>query len=255
MLSKEKCIHAIINWGKTKSNYTKIKKMILPTATFNLSQKDCMWLNENNDNSKFHTYIGDHNNQLILIVVPLHKNGKEVELSSYLTSTLSVLSTDLTLVETEVKTTTKRTTLSKDLKVINYSEEITFPTYNEPTILERASVNDIEQWKNDCLDWFYFECNYHNGKRIFSTFIVPFSDLVKENQEYYEVNIFFGFKESSLYQRTIPVLIFVSTDCNTNHSEIIRTTGLDTELSTNTKDWSQPCPPLCKDIEDFNLLG
>ncbi len=255
MLSKEKCTQAITSWREIKSNYTEDEKLINPMAAFSFSQEDCKWLNDNNNNSKFHTYIGNLDNQLILIVVPLHEDGKEVDLSFYLTSTLAVLSDELTLVETAVVTTTEKTTLSKELEVTNYCEEVQLPTSNEPTITERASVSDIEKWKNSCLDWFYFECNDHQGERIFNTFTVPFADLVKENEIYDEVKGFFGFKESFIYQRTIPVLIFVAIDSKTNHAQIIREIGTGDNLYTNTRDWSQPCPPLCRESKNFNLLG
>lgn len=256
MLSKEKCIQAIKRWEVTRTDYSKIEKLINPTAVFNFSQQDCKWLNENNNNSKFHTYIGVHNDELILIIIPLDKYGKElINLPSYLTTTLIKLENELTLIEIDVVTTIKKTTLSKNLEVTNYCKEIILPTYNEPTITERASVEDIEKWKNECMDWFYHECTDFKGKRIFRTFTVPFADLVKEDEKYDEVKALFGLKFSSIYQRQIPVLIFVAIASKSFQAKIIRSTTLDTKSETNTKDWSQPCPPMCSDLENFNLLG
>ena len=255
MLSKEQCIQAINNWVNARSNYDKVAALINPTSIFNFSQKDCEWVNEHNNNSKFHTYIGDHKDNLILIVVPVDKNGKEVELDNYLTTKLTPLEKQLTLIEKDIVTIIKKTTLSSQLEVTNYCEETELPTYNEPTITERASVDDIEKWKNECLNWFYYECNHFKGERIFKTFTVPFADLVKEDEQYNEVKALFGFKFSDIYQRSIPVLIFVANHSDTTYSEIIRSTSSDNEIVTNTKDWSQPCPPMCRESADFNLGG
>jgi len=253
MLEREKCKIAIEKWEKTRAHYNEIKSLISPAAAFNFNQKDCEWLKENNDNSKFHTYIGVYKDQLILIVVPLNKNGKEKELPSYLYSELTRLTQAIVITETDIVTTTRRTVLSENLEITKYSEETDFPTHNEPTITERASVKDIEKWKNECLDWFYFEVNQHKGERIFKYFTVPFSDLNQEEQKYDQVDVYFGFKDSSLYQRMLPVLIFVGTDSESSYAEIIRVKSEDEAINTNTQDWSQPCPPMCKELGLYNL--
>lgn len=255
MLSKENCKQAINAWEITRHDYSKIDKLINPVSVFSFNRTQIDWLNKNNNNSRFHTYIGVHNDELILITVPLDKNGKEVNLTSYSTSILTPLQKELTLVETDVVTTIKKTTLSKNLKVTNYCEEIKLPTYNEPTITERASVDDIEKWKNECLDWFYNECNNFKGQRVFRTFTVPFADLVKKDEKYDGANVFFGFKHSSIYQRQIPVLIFVAINSKSSEAKIIRSTTLDTEATTNTDDYSHPCPPMCIDSADYVLLA
>ena len=255
MLSKEKCIQAITAWKETRTNFSKIKKIIDPTAVFNFTQDDCDWIKENNNNSNFHTYAGVHQNKFTLIVVPLDKSGKEINLESYLTTKLTDLKHDITLIETDVVTTVSKTILSKNLEITKHWKEVNLPIYNEPTITERASVKDIEKWKNECLDWFYFECNHNQGKRIFKTFTVPFADLAREDEKQGEVVALFGFKYSSIYQMQIPILIFVTRDDETGDAEIIianskQTANNNETISrTNTKDYSQPCPPLCKDLE------
>ncbi|WP_375578694.1 hypothetical protein ABWH96_16935 [Marivirga tractuosa] len=254
MLSREKCILAIRKWEKTRANYNEIKSLISPTAAFSFNQKDCQWLKENNDNSKFHTYIGVYEDKLILIVVPLNKYGKEKELASYLISTLTKLNKQLIITQTDTVTTTKRTVLSENLEITKYSEQTDFSIYNEPTITERASVKDIEKWKNECLDWFYYECNKSRGKNIFRTFTVPFSDVSRENGKEDEVIAFFGFIQSSIYQTQLPILIFVAIEGETRSAEIIRSQKEEGTLETNTQDMSRPCPPLCKDDIDYVLL-
>jgi hypothetical protein len=254
MLSKEKCIQAINVWKETRTNFSKIKKIIDPTAVFNFTQDDCDWIKENNKNSNFHTYAGVHNDKFILIAVPLDKNGKEIDLASYLTTKLTDLKNDITLIETDVVTTVSKTTLSKNLEITKHWKEVDLPTYNEPTITERASVKDIEKWKDECLDWFYYECNKADGKNIFNVFKVPFADLAREDQKKGEVVALFGFKHFSIYQMQIPILIFVTIADETGVARIMRTNNNQTISPTNTGDWSHPCPPLCKDKADYTLL-
>ena len=255
MLSKVKCIQAINNWEKTRTDFAEIRKIIDPTAVFNFTQKDCDWIKENNNNSNFHTYAGVHHNKFILIVVPLDKNGKEIDLDSYLITKLTDLKNDITLIETDVVTTVSKTTLSKNLEITKYLKEIDLPVYNEPTITERASVIDIEKWKNESLDWFYYECQRSKGKNIFRAFTVPFADLAREDEKQGEVVALFGFKHSSIYQTEIPILIFVTITDETSAAEIMRANNNQTASEINTRDWSHPCPPMCKDKTDYGLLS
>lgn len=255
MLEKEKCILAIEKWEKTRAHYNKIKSLVPPAAAFSFNQKECQWLEENNDNGKFHTYIGVIEDQLILIVVPLDKKGTEKELTSYLYSELKRLNKEIVITETDVVTTRKKIVLSENLEITKYSEEKDFPTYNEPSITERASVKDIEKWKNECLDWFYYQSKKSNGKNIFRTFTVPFSDISRETGQDGEVVAFFGFKHSSIYQKALPILIFIAVENQTKSAQIISSQAVDEIMLTNSQDWAHPCPPLCKDGVDFGLLG
>ncbi|ARV05817.1 hypothetical protein BTO04_03490 [Polaribacter sp. SA4-10] len=254
MLSKQKCTHAINVWKETRTDFSKVKKIIDPTAVFNFTQDDCDWIKGNNENSNFHTYVGVHNDKFILIVVPLDKKGKEIDLDSYLTTKLTDLKEDITLIETDVVTTVSKTTLSKNLEITKHWKEVDLPTYNEPTITERASVKDIEKWKNECLDWFYYECNKAGGKNIFRVFTVPFADLAREGQKQGEVVALFGFKHSSIYQTQIPILIFVAIADKAGTTEIMRAKNNEGTSETNTEDLARPCPPLCKEKSNFTLL-
>lgn len=253
MLSKEKCILAIKQWGKATANFSNIKKIIDPTAIFNFSQDDCDWIKNNNNNSNFHVYVGVHNEQLILIVIPIDKDGKEINLSTYLTTGLTNLTKDITLIETVVVSTVTKTTLSDQLEIKKHWKEVDLPINKEPIISERASVKDIEKWKNECLDWFFYECNESHGKNIFRTFMVPFADLARQDEQQGEVVALFGFKYSSIYKKQIPLLIFVTIADETGDASILRVNNNKT-YDTNTRDWSHPCPPMCKNKSEYILL-
>ena len=256
MLAKEKCIQAINVWRDTRTNFSKIKELINPTAVFNFTQDDCNWITKFNDNSNFHIYVDVHKNKLILIIVPLDTNGKEIDLDSYLTTKLTDLKNDITLIETDVVTTVSKTTLSSKLEITKHWKEVNLPTYNETSLSERASLKDIEKWKNECLDWFYYECKESEGQNIFRVFSVPFADLAREDEKLGEVVALFGFKHSSIYQKQIPILIFVAITDETGAAEIMRENNNQTTSSeTNTSDWSHPCPPMCKDKTDYGLLS
>ena len=180
------------------------------------------------------------------------ENGIEVDLLSYMVSSLAPLSKDLNLVETVDIKKIKRTTLSTDLLIENVTEEIQIPFVNEPSLSENQALKEIQMWVNQSYNWFYCECNEYDGQRIVRTFKVPFSDLVKDNQNVSEVYCLFGFTQSTIYYRQIPVLIFVAVDEVISKSEFL--TSGNTEMSENSSDFSSPCPPLCDDRESYLLL-
>jgi hypothetical protein len=255
MVAKKQCIQAINVWNKTRTNFTRIKKIIDPTAVFNFIQKDCNWIKEHNKNINFHTYAGVHKNKFILIIVPLNKDVKKNDLDGDLTKTLTDLKDEITLIETDVVSTVSKTTLSKNLEITKYWKEVDLTVYNEPTITERTSVKDIEKWKDECLDWFYYECEESKGKNIFRTFTVPFADLAREDEKQGGVVALFGFKYSSIYQMQIPVLIFATIADETGTAKIIRTKNNGTISRTNTRDYSHPFPPACKGDGSFTVFS
>jgi hypothetical protein len=252
MLSKTNCKLAINNWAITRKHYLQVKELIDPKSVFRFSREDCDWLNENNNNTYFHIYLGVHSSELILIVVPIDEFGKEVDLPSYMISSLAPLTKDLNLVETVDLKKIKRTTLSTDLLIENVSEEIKIPFENEPSLSEDQSLREIQKWATQCYNWFYCECNDYDGQRIVRTFKVPFSDLVKDNQNVNEVHCLFGFTQSSIYYRQIPVLIFVAVDGVNAMAKFLNSGN--TDESGNTSDFSSPCPPLCDDTDSYRLL-
>ncbi|MGS2763405.1 hypothetical protein [Sinomicrobium sp. M5D2P9] len=244
-------------WKSTKTNYSEIEHLISPTSVFHFNRTACDWVTEHNKNKHFYTYAGIHDKQFVLIVVPLDKDGKEVPLPSYLAIPLKPLDKELVLSEKKETVSVKRTTLSKDLEIKSVYNEIESSVYNEPTIPEGVSLKEVELWKNSCLDWFYHECTDYKGKRIFNTFTIPFVDLINGDNDYNKVICLFAFKDSSIYNRLIPVLIFVSVNNTSVQTQSMSSMAdmYETEMTSNTMDWSQPCPPFCREEPDADVFS
>jgi hypothetical protein len=236
-LTKEQCENAIGKWELERTDFSKIQQLINPTHVFYFSEEGREWIKQNNDFNSFHAYAGVYEGKFYLIIRPLDRNGKPKPLEEYLAVGLQPLNNELTLVETDVVTTVSKTVLSKNLEIIKDWKEVDLPVYNEPTITERTSVKDIESWKYDCLSWFYNEeHSFSGGKNIFNGFSVPFPDLYTEGDSNGEVIALFGLKFSFVFQKVLPVLIFV----DVFNKIIIRPHQ---DLTTNTRDWSTPWPP------------
>ena len=219
-LTEEQCENAVTNWENQKTNFGDIKELINPTHVFYFTEEDRAWIKEyNNGNKSFPVHAGVNagpsKNSFVLMIGP--NENKE-----YLAVELQPLKNELTLVETPVF----NTTISKDLEINSFST----PGYNHPAITERAAVKDIESWKYDCLSWFYNEISC--GRNIFNGFSVPFPDLYTEGDSNGEVIALFGLKFSFVFQKVLPVLIFVDEP----NTVIMRP-------YSNTKDWSSPSPP------------
>ncbi|WP_075343582.1 hypothetical protein [Tenacibaculum agarivorans] len=248
LLSKTECINAVNKWQANKGTYTNIKNLIIPTKTFKFTSTDYQWFNKNNDNKYFHIYAGIYKSQFTLIIVPLNSEGKEKELASYLILTLETLDNEIILIEEENIVTQKTITLSKELDITNSIKKSKTPIYNEPLITESQAASNIQEWKNECLNWFYNECTIFEGKRIFNCFTVPTSDIELTNKKYNEIRVFFAFRYSFILQRAVPFLIFIAVDNKDPNSKV-------SELITNMKDWSQPCPPMCGSLSDFTIFN
>ena len=123
MLSKEECKQAINKWEKSRHNFEDVKKLIDPSAVFKFTEDNCKWIKENNDNEIFHCYVGVHNNILILIIMPLDKDGKEkIHLNQYITTPLTNLTEEITLIQIDVVTTVSKARLSKNLEIIKLKQ-------------------------------------------------------------------------------------------------------------------------------------
>jgi hypothetical protein len=253
MLSKEKCIEAISAWQTIKTRYSEIKKVVNPLAVFNFNSKECSWLNEHNSNVYFHAYAGINNKKLILIIVPINDKGKEVNLSSYVTSNLSPLRDDIDLVEKVFIKKVKKVTLTKNLQIKSHRDETQLPIENEPLISNTQSIYKIQLWQNKCLDWFYCESEEYKGYRIFNSFRVPLADLAKNIPTVSKIVCFMGLKTSTIYNRLVPVLIFVAIDGVTRSAEFINSN--DQTIVGNAADFDSPCPPFCKDESSFTMLN
>lgn len=252
LLSRADCVKAIAVWNKIRSDYSKIEGLINPTSSYNFNIEECNWLRSHNLNSHFHVYFGVYHKNLILITVPLNKVGNEINLKSYLISQLSPLRHNLNLVEEiNIKKVTK-IKLSQNLMIENSTEEVQLPIKNEPLISDVQSLLEIQLWKNQCLNWFFCESNDFDGKRIFKTFKVPLADLVENIDDASEIYCLFGLKTSLLYNRLVPVLIFISNNTGKQQAEFMR--SQDNSTDTNSADFDSPCPPFCRDESQFGLL-
>ena len=263
MLSKEECKKAttkwkdiIKKWQRENANVEEINKIINPSAVFNFTVKDCNWLKDNikHRNSNFHAYAGVHDHKFILIMVPLHEDGTEKDnLKEYPTVKLTDLTSEITLTQKDVVTTTTETTLSEDLEVIERSKNISLPTYSHPTIKEKDSIKEIVKWKNECLEWFSFMCSSkRKRKKIFTSFSVPLADLPLSDEGAVAL---FGFKRSSIYKMQIPILVFVNITHKTNTKKMAKSEEKLTtpSIEINTKNWSHPCPSYAnKNFSIFN---
>ena len=127
MLSNEECKQAIKKWGKSRGNFEEVKKLIDPSAIFKFTEDNCKWIKENNDNENFHCYVGVHNNILILIVMPLDKDGKEkIQLDQYLTTPLTDITEEITLIQIDVVTTVSKARLSRNLEIMKREQRCFF---------------------------------------------------------------------------------------------------------------------------------
>ena len=255
MLLKQECVQAINNWRKLRGNFEEVKKLIDPSAIFKFTEDNCKWIKEHNNNENFHCYVGIHNKTLILIIMPLDEDGKEKShLEKYLTTPLTDITEEITLIQIDVVTTVSKAKLSRNLEIMKRSKDVYFPTFNEPDITLKESLKDIEKWKNECLEWFgYMTSKKSKRKKIFRVFSVPSADLEREDKKDGEVVALFGFKKSYIYKTQLPTLIFVTTEKETSDRAIVASSKNQELSSTNSKDWSFPVPPY-HHKGDFNFL-
>ncbi|MFD1771421.1 hypothetical protein [Sphingobacterium suaedae] len=247
-LKEKECSQAIDAWNSMRLKYEHIIELIDPRSGFKFEKGDCQELLKDSSDY-FHAYFGVHHAKVILIAKPLDENGKERKLSKYVYVPYAPMENNLAIIEIDTVTTTKTTILTPDLKISKLTKEIDLPTSNEPLFPEEICVQDIELWKDNCLDWFFRECSEYGGKGIFRFFRVPTVDLAIKGTDYTAVQALFGLKFSMIYQKSYPALIFVSTkDPKTALSEPLVGSEIFTPAVMNSKDYSQPCPPFCKDM-------
>lgn len=253
MLSRKKCKQAIKNWTQLKTDYTKIQSIFNKTASFTLSAKDCKWLYENNDDSSFRGYVGFLNKKLLLIVIPRDVNGNEKKLKEYIALPYLILSESIELRDKEVVTFIKKAHLSADLEITDFKEEVSRSVYNQPSLSEAASLEDIYKWRHSALDWFMFQNNDNKGKRIFNFFDIPLFDLDVAKDGLDGIQAFFALKKSEIYNQLLPTLIFVESVNESSWSYVLNASN---SSNSNSKDYSRPCPPMCPDPptgSSFNL--
>ncbi|WP_379966432.1 hypothetical protein [Epilithonimonas sp. UC225_85] len=225
-------------WNLAKSNYAELQSIISPEKVFTLLPEQIQWLDEENESeSYFRLDIGVLEEQLILILTPRSSTGEVIELRNYEYTTLEPLNNDLKLSQTKTYTVTNNYTLSKDLKKSENDSDMNFPILNQPVARQQAAVDEIESWRENGMDWLSLEVTEFNGQRIFNSFYVPKADLLQNQEDATSLVCAFGLKYSSVYQRLLPTLIFIS--CFENPSLV----NVGTLSPSNTYDWSKACPP------------
>lgn len=238
-LNREQCEIAIAEWTNCCRNYETVKNLIPTNCVFNFDADEVEWMKKLNRNSDFCTQIGIYENKLVAILYPMDADGRKIASENYAYSSLNELDKDLRLVETEEYTIVKNAVLSKDLKKIDGNSDMYFPVSGKPMLDQDKAVVAIESWRNDGMNWFFRECNEFDGDRIFKRFYVPSRDLIPSKPGLTNIICSFGLKFSEIYQRVLPTLIFISFYQDTQNTGSI-------ERISNTYDWSEPCPPICK---------
>ena len=80
--------------------------------------------------------------------MPLDKDGKEkIQLDQYLTTPLTDITEEITLIQIDVVTTVSKAKLSRNLEIIKRSKDVYIPMFNEPDITLKESLKDLEKWK------------------------------------------------------------------------------------------------------------
>lgn len=236
-LNREQLNTAVAEWAKCCGSYTSIKNLISTNYVFNFEADTVEWVRKLNKNTDFCTQIGIYQNKLVAVLCPMDTEGRTITVDNYPYSALGELESDLALMETEEYTIVKNAVLSKDLRKINDNSDMYLPVSGKPMLDQDKAVAAIESWRNDGMSWFYREGAEFAGARIFKKFYVPADDLIPSKPGLTNIICSFGLKFSEVYQRVLPTLIFIS---------FYHELGGSVERISNTYDWSEACPPLCK---------
>ncbi|WP_196886395.1 hypothetical protein [Aureivirga sp. CE67] len=248
---------AVDSWEELLKKHSDFVKFFIPNGRFIIPDEHINWMKSHNqDCSNFHVYFGVKKEEIILIFVPLDHNHKEkTKLVDYRYSVLTEIKEKFSLIEREVVTNIKKTSFSKDLDVLNYKEITKYSVYKRPDLKENITSEDIINWKSHCMDWFYHEIINEGSRRIFRAFIVPFSDINVKKEKEKELSIVFGMKYSSIYKMKYPILVFITSRHKDDSKTVLLSKRSEETISeTNSKDFSSPCPPFCKDKYDFKFL-
>lgn len=230
---------AVAEWANCCSNFSRLQNLIPTNYIFNLNLDDINWLKSKNQYKDFCVEIGVYENQVVMMLVALDTTGHRKDANEYPYVVLTELIGDLRLVETQEYMVIKNAVLSKDLRKIDNDSDMFFPVANKPLMEQDKAVDAIELWRNEGINWFFYECSEYEGTRIFKKFYVPADNLTPPKPGLNSFVCSFGLKYSDIYQRMLPTMIFISFyDDLTNEGSI--------ETISNTYDWSQPCPPFCQ---------
>ncbi len=238
-LNREQCSAAIAEWGNCCGDFEMIKNTVHTNYVFNFDSEQIDWMKRMNECNEFCAEIGVYQSQLVAILCPLDYYGQKKSSDSYPFSFFNELDTNLNLVETEKYVLVKNAVLSKELKTIDDSSDMFWPIADKPMMEQDKAVEAIESWRDEGMMWFYRECSELRGTRIFKKFFVPAENLNPPKEGLTHMVCSFGLKFSEVYQRVLPTLIFISFYQDlTNSGSVLKT--------SNTYDWSYPCPPICQ---------
>lgn len=238
-LNREEYALATAEWANCLSNYLLIEKLIPTNYIFEMPKEQLDWIRANNEYKDFCSEMGIHDGKVILIFIPMDGKGKRKFLDETPYSVLCALENDLVLQEKQEYTVVKSSVLSNDLRRINNDANMYLPVTDKPVMGQDKAVDAIEAWRSEGMDWFYRECSEFEGTRIFKRFYVPAEDLCLSKPELANIKCSFGLKFNDIYQRMFVTLIFIS------FYELYQGNQSAKTIS-NTYDWSQPCPPICR---------
>lgn len=238
-LNRDEYALATAEWGNCVSNFTAIEQLIPTNYIFEMPKEQLDWIKENNQYKDFCTEVGIYKNNLILIFCPLDEKGQRKVMTAYSYSTLCALDGNLVLQEKQEYTIVKNSVLSSDLRRVDNDESMILPVTDKPIMAQDKAVAAIELWRTEGMDWFYLECTEFEGIRVFKRFYVPATDLCLDKPGLLQIKCSFGLKYNDIYQRMLVTLIFIS------FYQILENNGSAQTIS-NTYDWSQPCPPICR---------
>ncbi|MCW3159968.1 hypothetical protein [Chryseobacterium oryctis] len=245
-LNHEEFIQATNEWKSCSENYQSIENLISTSNVIEFDIEQIQWLRDRNKYKEFCVEVGVFRENLILIFCPLNENGQKINEESYPYSSLVGCTGDIRLVETKEYTVVKHAVLSSDLRKIDDSANTYFPVANMPMLEQDKVVEAIESWRNEGMNWFYNECQKYERtsyRNIFERFYVPSENLYPPKANLNKFICSFGLKFSDVYQQMLVTLIFISFY---NEGNLQNGLGQSVEMVSNTYDWSQPCPPVCK---------
>ncbi|MCJ8152262.1 hypothetical protein MKJ01_00635 [Chryseobacterium sp. SSA4.19] len=237
--TREQFDAAVAQWITSCSDFYAITKIIPTNHVFTFDAEQMDWMRNLNRYKEFCTEIGVYKGQLVAILCPLDGSGKRLVVDKFPYSPLQELDRDLRLMETEEYIVVKNAVLSKDLQRIDDNSDTYLPVSSKPMLEQDKAVTAIESWRDEAMIWFYRECTEFKGSRIFKRFFVPTQDITATKSGFTHVVCSFGLKFSDVYQRLLPTLIFISFYEDLQNSGSVQTIS-------NTYDWSEACPPLCK---------
>ena len=253
MLEKSLCKAAIQEWKNIRGDYNKVKTLFFPHGSFVFDNRTCEWLLQHCDADEFHAYFGKHNESLVLICVPLTIQGEEADLSAYPCIEFTQITEELHLVETVITQAKNWVTLSPDMQITKNSYILDDPRTIETDVEDRIGLRELENWRTLGQDLLYKNCNSIETETP-QTFTVPLDDITPSGtMSNYSKDCLLTIKQSELYPAFMSFLFVEKTQEETQPQN--RLGVIYNSVSTNSRNFAQPCPPFCKDKSKFKLLA